>query len=89
MPQPITTQPSLASVNYGGSHFPVVYVGTGKYLGTTDLGTTDPQSVYAIKDPMTNTPLGDAHASSSVVAQTLSLPTRPTSTPRATSPAWP
>ena len=73
VPQPITTQPSLAQVNYNGSQFAVAYVGTGRYLGTTDLGNTALQSVYAIKDPLTNAPLGDAHASSSVVAQTLSL----------------
>ncbi len=73
VPQPITTQPALAKVNYSGTVVPVVYVGTGKYLGTTDLGNTAVQSVYAIKDPLTNTPLGDAHASSTVVAQTLSL----------------
>jgi type IV pilus assembly protein PilY1 len=71
--QPITTQPSLAQVSYGGSQYAVAYVGTGKYLGTTDLGNTALQSVYAIKDPLTNTAVGDAHASSSVVAQTLSL----------------
>ncbi|MDP1690778.1 MAG: PilC/PilY family type IV pilus protein [Burkholderiaceae bacterium] len=71
--QPITTQPSLAEVNYGGSRFPVVYVGTGKYLGTSDLSSTAVQTVYAIKDPLTNTPLGDVHASASVIAQTLGL----------------
>jgi type IV pilus assembly protein PilY1 len=71
-PEAITTQPSLALVNYAGSTYPVVYVGTGKYLGTTDLANTAQQAVYAIKDPLTATPLGDAHASSSVVAQTLS-----------------
>jgi type IV pilus assembly protein PilY1 len=70
--QPITTEPSLAQVNYNGSNYPVVYVGTGKYLGTTDLTDTSQQTVYALKDPLTNTPLGNAHASSSVVAQTLS-----------------
>lgn len=73
LPQPITTQPSLAEVNYNGSRFPVVYVGTGKYLGTPDLSSTAVQTVYAIKDPMTNTPLGDAYASASVIAQTLGL----------------
>ena len=71
-PQPITTEPALADVNYAGSHYPVVYVGTGKYLGTTDLGNTNAQTIYAIKDPLTNAPLGDAHASSTLVAQTLS-----------------
>ncbi len=73
LPQPVTTQPSLAEVDYGGSRFPVVYVGTGKYLGTSDLTTTAVQTVYAIKDPLTDTPLGDVHASASVIAQTLSL----------------
>ncbi len=72
--QPITTQPSLAEVKYSGSPYPVVYVGTGKYLGSTDLASTATQSVYAIKDSLTNTPLGDVHADASVVAQTLSLP---------------
>ncbi len=71
--QPITTQPSLAEVNYSGSKYPVVYVGTGKYLGTTDLANTNMQTVYALKDPMANTPLGDVRASPSVIAQTLSL----------------
>jgi type IV pilus assembly protein PilY1 len=66
--QPVTTEPTLAQVSYAGGNYPVVYVSTGKYLGTTDLGTTATQSIYAIKDPLTNTPLGDIHASSSFVA---------------------
>jgi type IV pilus assembly protein PilY1 len=70
--QPVSTQPALAKITYGGTGYPVVYVATGKYLGTTDLATTATQSVYALKDPLTNTPLGDAHASTSVVAQTMS-----------------
>jgi len=73
VPQPITTQPSLAQVSYNGSPVAVAYVGTGKYLGVTDLATTAIQTVYAIKDPLTGTGVGDAHASASVVAQTLSL----------------
>ena len=70
--QSITTQPALAEVNYNGSRFPVVYVGTGKYIGATDLTHTATQSVYALKDPLTNAPLGDVRANSTVVAQTFS-----------------
>ena len=70
--QPITTQPSLAEVNYSGSRYPVVYVGTGKYVGTSDLGYTRTQTMYAVKDSLTDTPLGDVRASSAMVAQTLS-----------------
>lgn len=70
--QPITTQPALGMVDYGGSQYPVVYVGTGRLLGLSDLSSTAVQSVYAIKDPLTNTPLGDVHASSTMVAQVLS-----------------
>jgi type IV pilus assembly protein PilY1 len=72
--QPITTQPKLAEVDYAGSLYPVVYVGTGQYLGAPDLLNTQRQSVYALKDPMTNTSLGDVHASSSVIAQTIGTP---------------
>jgi type IV pilus assembly protein PilY1 len=70
--QPITTQPALGMVDYGGSQYPVVYIGTGRLLGLSDLSSTAVQSVYAIKDPLTNTPLGDVHASSTMVAQVLS-----------------
>jgi type IV pilus assembly protein PilY1 len=59
--QPITTKPELGLVGTK----PVVYVGTGRYLGATDLGDLGQQSVYAIKDrldavylnsPRNNTP---------------------------------
>ena len=73
--QPITTQPALGLVDYGGTQYPVVYVGTGRMLGLSDLSSTGLQTIYAIKDPLTNTPLGDVHASSSFVAQTLSQST--------------
>jgi len=56
--QPITSRPELALIN----GFPVVYVGTGRYLGLNDL--QDPaalglpyayqQSLYAIKDKGTS-----------------------------------
>jgi type IV pilus assembly protein PilY1 len=50
-PQPITVRPELAEV--GSPPQPFVYVATGKYLGSTDVGSTQTQTVYAIRDPLT------------------------------------
>jgi type IV pilus assembly protein PilY1 len=44
--QPITTKPILSLV---GTTL-VIYVGTGRYLGSSDLPDTSQQSFYAIKD---------------------------------------
>ncbi|MDP2144996.1 MAG: PilC/PilY family type IV pilus protein [Gallionella sp.] len=46
LPQPITSSPVLGKI--AGKR--VVFVGTGKYLETSDLTTTQVQSIYAIKD---------------------------------------
>lgn len=46
--QPITAKPTVASVNSS----PLIMVGTGRYLGETDLDDTEIQSVYAIKDKL-------------------------------------
>ncbi|WP_290903494.1 PilC/PilY family type IV pilus protein [Aquabacterium sp.] len=68
--QPITVKPELAEVRYGGYNYPVVLVGTGRYLGATDaMDTTTPGSIYAVKDPLTST--GWSNIRSSMVAQTL------------------
>jgi type IV pilus assembly protein PilY1 len=45
-PQPVTTTPVLGSIV--GKH--VIFIGTGKYLETGDLSTTQKQTQYAIKD---------------------------------------
>lgn len=47
-PQPITTRPEVSYIN----NRPVVYVGTGAYLGATDVKNTDTQTIYALKDPV-------------------------------------
>jgi type IV pilus assembly protein PilY1 len=71
--QPITTKPQLAEVNYAGTKVKVVYVGTGRYLGTGDLSNTDLQSVYAIKDTWNDSSaLGDVRTSNTLVEQKLS-----------------
>ena len=46
--QPVTSAPELGNVK--GT--PVVFVGTGRYLGDTDVASTDMQSFYAIKDTL-------------------------------------
>lgn len=47
--QPVTSTPELGNV----SGTPMVFVGTGQYLGVSDISTTGVQSVYGIKDPLT------------------------------------
>ncbi len=54
-PQPITTKPELAEI--GGE--PYIYVATGQYLGTTDLSDIQTQTVWAIRDPLTTTPVSN------------------------------
>ena len=65
--QPITTRPELAVIN-GKT---VVYVGTGKYLGTSDLTDTQRQSIYAISDDGTSATLTNPRTSSLMVNQVL------------------
>jgi len=72
-PQPVSTRVELAEVAYGSVNYPVVVVGTGRYLGSSDLTNTTQQSIYAIKDPMTSTGWGSVRGSSSIVQQTLSV----------------
>ncbi len=44
--QPVTTKPELGDVN----GVAMTYVGTGRYLGTSDLPSTQVQTIYGIKD---------------------------------------
>lgn len=81
--QPITTKPELGIVN--GSL--IVYVGTGRYMGTSDLGDTTVQSIYGIKDPLaTGTTASVAiynnpRTSTSFVQQTITVTTCPAGSP--------
>ncbi len=65
-PQPITTKPELAEVTVNGTTYPVVLVGTGRYLGNNDITDTSQQSVYALKDALTNTGISDVRGSTMV-----------------------
>lgn len=68
--QPITVRPELGSIN--GTK--LVFVGTGRYLGTSDLADSQQQSLYAFKD--SGTDLGNLRtritSPGKMVVQTLS-----------------
>jgi type IV pilus assembly protein PilY1 len=63
--QPITAKPTVASV--GSS--PLVIVGTGRYLGLTDLTDTSTYSMYAIKDKLDSTTLPTPRSTGSKFVQ--------------------
>ncbi len=50
-PQPITTKPAVTLIK----NQRVVYIGTGRFLHSDDIGDTSQQSLYAIKDAGTAT----------------------------------
>lgn len=63
--QSVTTKPELGKV----AGFPVVYVGTGRYLGASDLSDSTGQSIYAIKDNLGSTSLGNPRATGTTFVQ--------------------
>jgi type IV pilus assembly protein PilY1 len=71
--QPVTSRPELASV--AGS--PFVYVGTGRYLGITDLADSKTQSIYGIKDTLGSTSYGSPRLDTRFIRQTLTDSTCP------------
>jgi type IV pilus assembly protein PilY1 len=80
--QSLTAKPELGRV----SNYPVIYVGTGRYLGASDLSDLSVQSIYAIKDTGGTTTSGSLEGSprsnitsSGFVQQTLTAGTCGTS----------
>ncbi len=69
--QPITAAPELGLVN----NKPVVFIGTGRYLGASDLTDLNQQSFYAIRDDLTGTGIGNARTETTcpLVLQTISV----------------
>lgn len=53
-PQSITAKPTVASVN----EKPLIMVGTGRYLGLSDLNDTTTYTMYAVKDKLDGATLG-------------------------------
>ncbi|WP_313953683.1 PilC/PilY family type IV pilus protein [Accumulibacter sp.] len=54
--QPITTAPELALLSINGANARMVYVGTGKYLGNSDVSTTQTQTMYGLRDQLVALP---------------------------------
>jgi type IV pilus assembly protein PilY1 len=76
-PQPITAKPELGSVSGNA----VVYVGTGRYLGVSDLSNTSQQSFYAIKDTLGTTTYTNPRTYGGFVKQTEVNGTCPSTAP--------
>ncbi|RYG39156.1 MAG: pilus assembly protein PilY [Burkholderiales bacterium] len=68
--QPITTKPVLTEIIDGSYKYVVVSVGTGRYLGTSDVGDSSLQSIYTFKDDLTTTGLGALRSNAGMVKQT-------------------
>lgn len=83
VPQPVTTIPETAYVTVGPSKIKMVYIGTGKYLGTTDVSSKDVQSMYGLRDsggraftsgtPQATIDVAASRADGSLVQQTLTV----------------
>jgi type IV pilus assembly protein PilY1 len=58
-------------VRVGTQKIPVISIGTGSYLGMSDLADKSVQSIYTIKDELLSTGLGDIRASGKLIQQTL------------------
>ncbi|MDB5839959.1 MAG: pilus assembly protein PilY [Herminiimonas sp.] len=56
--QPVTTTPQLTEARAGAAKYPLVLVGTGRYLGQEDRSDINQQSVYALKDALDTTGIG-------------------------------
>lgn len=70
--QPITTTPELAQITYSGVDYNIVMFGTGRMLGLADLTDDSTQSIYAIKDTLSTSGIGDLRSSGKLVEQVLS-----------------
>lgn len=55
--QPVTTAPELATIFEDSATYRFVYVGTGRYLGDSDVTSTATQTMYGLIDDLTTTPL--------------------------------
>jgi type IV pilus assembly protein PilY1 len=67
--QPVTTPPRVSFIKVAGFESAVVFVGTGRMVGKSDLSNTDVQSIYAIRDPLDASSWGDIRAGGKLVEQ--------------------
>jgi type IV pilus assembly protein PilY1 len=75
--QPITAKPSVGQVGTK----PLVMVGTGRYLGLTDLTDTGTFTMYGIKDELDTTTLGTPRTNTTFVQQVMTDTTCPPDAP--------
>jgi type IV pilus assembly protein PilY1 len=81
-PQPITAKPTVAATT---TNVPLVMIGTGRYLGVSDLTDTNTYSMYGIKDTLGTTTLTTPRASGSkFIQQTMTVGTCPANAPSTT-----
>ncbi|MDD5180897.1 MAG: PilC/PilY family type IV pilus protein, partial [Gallionellaceae bacterium] len=82
--QPITTRPELGDVSavsgsidsLNATGRPVVFIGTGRFLGTTDKSNTQTQTIYALRDDLSaSVTQVNSRTRADVVQQTISLAT--------------
>lgn len=50
--QPITTAPELTALDINGVSSRMVFIGTGQYLGNSDVSTTQTQTMYGLRDSL-------------------------------------
>lgn len=55
--QPVTTAPELATIFENNAAYRFVYVGTGRYLGDSDVTSTATQTMYGLVDDLSAAPL--------------------------------
>jgi type IV pilus assembly protein PilY1 len=87
--QPITTKPEVGQITLSSNAvITVLFVGTGRYLGTTDLADTTQQTLYGLED--TGTAYGNPRSSTvcRFIGQTLTAPTTTTRTTSNTNVPW-
>jgi type IV pilus assembly protein PilY1 len=70
--QPVTIKPELTEIiDKNGAKHAVVHIGTGRYLGVSDVTDASQQSIYSFKDNLTDTGLGKVRTPGVLVKQTL------------------
>ena len=57
--QPVTSAPELATIFEDSATYRFVYVGTGRYLGDSDVTSIAAQTMYGLVDDLSTTPLID------------------------------
>lgn len=72
--QPVTTKPELNTIKRPGVTYDLVFVATGKYLGTSDPADMSQNTIYAVKDQLNNTPISDVRGVS-MLSRTLAQQT--------------